>query len=99
MRDAYALKALAVGEADKEQQLIALDWIERNACMHGDEMFVPESARLTDYVLGRRAVALHIGFLVKRKASYLKTRAEGEKNATESTLDESRDPDKQDRPS
>ena len=57
---AYAIQALARGEATPEQQKFALKWLTEDACQTYDEPFTPDNARVTDYRLGRRAVGLAI---------------------------------------
>lgn len=58
--DAAAIKALVRGGATPEQQKRAIDWIIRGACQTYDEQFVPDSARVTDFLLGRRSVGQQI---------------------------------------
>lgn len=65
--DIHAVQALSNGEATPDQQQRALSWIINNASMTYDEPFDPESARATDYVLGRRSVGLAIVKLLKLK--------------------------------
>jgi len=57
---AYALQALAKGEAEDHQQKSVLDWIITEACQTYEEPFVSDNARVTDYLLGRRSVGLAI---------------------------------------
>jgi len=57
---AYALQAMAKGEAEDHQQKKVLDWIITEACQTYEEPFDPENARATDYILGRRSVGLAI---------------------------------------
>ena len=52
---AYALQAMARGDATEPQQKMVLDWLIREACQTYDEMFTTEE-RVTDYLLGRRSV-------------------------------------------
>lgn len=62
--DAAALKALERGDAEPEQQKRALAWI-LSATQIRDEVFVPDNARVTDYLLGRRSIGLQIAALLK----------------------------------
>lgn len=63
----HAMQALAKGEAGPIEQRRALDWIIHKAAMTYDEPFDPDSARVTDYVLGRRSVGLAIVKLINLK--------------------------------
>ena len=57
-RAAYAVQALAKGEATDAQQKFFLDWLIKEACQTYEEVFVPDNQRVTDYVAGRRSVGL-----------------------------------------
>lgn len=74
MSDARALQALAKGEAGPIEQKRALDWIVVHAAQTYDNPFDPDSARVTDYVLGRRAVGLEIVKLLKLKLGLIEER-------------------------
>lgn len=58
--DLYAVRAVARGNANPEQQRRAIDWVIRRACQTYDEQFVPDSPRVTDFLLGRRSVGQQI---------------------------------------
>jgi hypothetical protein len=76
--DIYAIQALARGEANKGQQLRALEWILDDVCGIRREQFHPESERVTDYLLGRRNVGLQIARLMQlRPKQTARTTAEG----------------------
>lgn len=64
-----AIQALGRGDANETQQRRALDWIVRQAAMTYDEPFIPDSARATDYLLGRRSVGLQIVKLLNTKVN------------------------------
>ena len=51
---------MARGEATDLQQKAILDWLIKQACQTYDEPFMPDNARVTDYLLGRRSVGLAI---------------------------------------
>lgn len=63
--DAYAVQAVARGEASPDQQKRAFDWIINRAAMTYEEAFWPDNARVTDYVLGRRSVGMQVVKLMK----------------------------------
>lgn len=55
-----AIKALAAGNASPGQQRDALNWIILRAAMYGEETFATGKPDLSDYLAGRRSVALQI---------------------------------------
>lgn len=69
--DVYAMQALARGEASEGQQKRALKWIIEKAAMTYDEPFVPDNARVTDNLLGRRSVGLQIVKLLNLNPSVI----------------------------
>lgn len=77
--DAYALRALAKGEANEWQQKRTLDWIIRQAADTYGLSYRPESDRDTAFAEGRRFVGLQIVKLLNLPASVLgKKKAAGE---------------------
>ncbi len=54
--DIAAIQALHRGEADAYQQRRALNWIINTACATYDLSYWPDSARDTDFALGRQFV-------------------------------------------
>lgn len=65
--DATAIQALARGEATKEQQIRALDWILYGACRLRDEPYRPgalEGDRDTAFALGQTNVGRQIAKLM-----------------------------------
>jgi len=72
LADAQALKALARGEANADQQRRALKWIVEGACLTYDLSFHPESDRLTSLAEGRRFVGTQIVKLVNIDLARLK---------------------------
>lgn len=60
LADAMAIKRLALGEADAESQKRALEWIVYGVLGLRDEPYDPDSARNTDYALGRQGAAREI---------------------------------------
>jgi hypothetical protein len=75
LADLTAVKALAAGTADSEQQKRALDWILIHVCGTYEMTYRPESDRDTSFAEGRRFVglqivkALHINSSALRKES------------------------------
>lgn len=63
--DAYAMAALARGEANVDQQRRALDWIINNAAATYDMSFSPDNPSLTAFAEGRRFVGNQIVKLMK----------------------------------
>ena len=55
-----AIKALAAGNANQDQQRRALDWIVRVLCGTYDLSFRPDSERATAFAEGKRHVGLQI---------------------------------------
>ena len=65
---AYAIKAMAVGEATPDQQQMALAWICNVVCGNNDLSYRPDSLggeRATVFADGKRFVGLQINKLVK----------------------------------
>ena len=57
-RAMYALKALAKGECEPHQQKFLLQWLMKTTHQTYDDLFVPDNARMTDYLLGRRSIGV-----------------------------------------
>lgn len=76
LRQARAVQALAVGEATKEQQKIALDWIFKGACRAGREVLAPGQADVTAYLAGRLSVMMQIGWVLGQPADAFRARGE-----------------------
>ena len=68
---AYAIKALAEGNATEEQQRLALDWIINHAAMTYDQSFWAGSADVTAFREGKRSVGNQIVKLIKLKSTAL----------------------------
>ena len=62
--DAFAIKALAKGEASAEQQKRAFDWI-MDASGIRNEVFVPGEDDVRCFLLGRRSIGLMVADLLK----------------------------------
>lgn len=62
--DVGALQALAGGRAEPHQQKIALDYIIKSLAATYDMAYRPESARDTDFALGRQFVGQQLVFLL-----------------------------------
>ena len=65
LADVSAVQALQTGTADPEQQRRALDWIIMQAAGTYEMGYRPESARDTDFMLGRQFVGKQIVKLLK----------------------------------
>lgn len=65
--DAVALQALCSGTANEGQQQRAISWIINTACATYDLPYRPESARDTDFALGKQFVGQQIVKLTKIK--------------------------------
>lgn len=63
--DAGALQALARGDAEPHQQKRALDWLITKAAMTYEQSFMPDNARVTDFVEGRRSVGNQVVKLLR----------------------------------
>jgi len=74
--DVYAIKALAAGTADAEQQKRALRWIIEQAAGTYDLHYRPDNARDTDFALGRGHVGQQIVKLIKINPAVLDPRAD-----------------------
>ena len=70
--DAYAIQALARGEADPDQQKRALRWILVNACEVDEPSYCPTSQDDTIHHEGRRWVGLQIRKLMNLALSRLR---------------------------
>ena len=70
-----AIKALANGNADEQQQRTALHFILVHVCLVDDEPFCPgaDGERDTDYLLGRRRVGTFIRSLIHADIKKFKT--------------------------
>jgi len=66
-KECNAVKALAEGLADDEQQRVALRWIVEKAGFAYEQTYFPGSARDTDFAEGRRFVANSIIKLIKTR--------------------------------
>ena len=77
-RVTLAIKALAAGTADRDQQRAALDWIINDLCKTYDWAFHPgpDGQRETDVALGRQLVGKTIVGEINLPGSLLKTRGE-----------------------
>ncbi len=75
--DVGAIKAVGRGDATPEQQRRALDWIIRQACQTYEEQFDPDSARVTDFLLGRRSVGQQIIKLFNMPSTHPENRENG----------------------
>ena len=73
--DVYAIKAMAAGTADAEQQKRALRWIIEEAAGTYDLHYRPDS-RETDFALGRGHVGQQIVKLIKINPVVLDARSE-----------------------
>ena len=60
----WAFRALAEGEADERQQKLVLDYLLNAVAGTYDRAFRPESARVTDFVLGKQHVGQTIVLLL-----------------------------------
>jgi hypothetical protein len=76
LADAMAVKHLALGDADTDQQRRALDWIIYGVLGLKESPFDPDSSRNTDYAIGRQDAAREIALYVALPSSDLKTLAE-----------------------
>lgn len=70
--DAFAVRALAAGNATDVQQRRALDWIIRAAAKTYDASFSPVSDRETSFAEGRRYVGLQIVKLLNLPVEIIK---------------------------
>ena len=77
LADAIALKALAEGNAEAEQQKRALNWIVHAAARLNRPSFHPDSERASCLAEGRRMVGLQIMRLVTSTTETLKTELRG----------------------
>jgi hypothetical protein len=57
---AASIKALANGDADPEQQKLALKWIIDEAAGTYESVYFPESVRQSDFASGKRFVGNYI---------------------------------------
>lgn len=55
----YAIKALAAGTANDQQQMMALDWIIHLTGYY-DLSFRPDSTRLSDFAEGKRYIGAQL---------------------------------------
>jgi hypothetical protein len=76
----YALKALQAGEATKDQQQVALDFLIKNLCATYDMSYMPDSDRDTAFAEGKRWVGNQVIKLLKLTGEELdKARQEAER--------------------
>lgn len=61
----YALKALQTGEATKDQQQVALDFLIKNLCGTYEMTYMPDSQRDSDFAEGKRWVGNQMIKLLK----------------------------------
>jgi hypothetical protein len=73
VEDAGALQALAAGKAAPHQQVRALDYIIKSLAATYDMAYRPESARDTDFALGRQFVGQQVVYLLKLNLAQFKT--------------------------
>lgn len=66
-----AIKALSRGEADKEQQLMAMKWILQDACMKFEFHYYPTD-RDTAFALGREFVAQQLVKIINLDTAILR---------------------------
>ena len=71
--DAYAIQALAHGEATPDMQQRALRWIIEGAAATYDQSFHPDSPHLTAFAEGRRFVGNQIVKMTKLDTRKLAT--------------------------
>lgn len=71
LAEAHALRALASGTANAEQQKRAMEWLIHKACGTYEMSFRPEGDRETIFAEGRRFVGLQVVKLVNMPASVL----------------------------
>lgn len=74
--DVSAIKALAVGEANADQQKRALDFIIRDLAMTYDETFHSESERASAFMQGRRFVGLKLVLFINIRLDDVRLRAD-----------------------
>lgn len=74
LADASALQALQTGTADAGQQRRALDWIINQAAATYEMPYRPESARDTDFMLGRVFVGQQIVKMLKLAVGAMRRR-------------------------
>ena len=72
LADVSAIQALQAGTADAGQQRRALDWIIMQASATYERAYRPESARDTDFMLGRQSVGQQIVKLLKLSMAALR---------------------------
>jgi len=70
--DAYAVKALAAGNASEGQQKRFLSWLINGAAQTYDVSFSPTSDRETSFAEGRRFVGLQVVKLLNMPAELIK---------------------------
>lgn len=68
--DAYAIKAVAAGNASEAQQKRAMQWV-LGACGLRDLSFRPDSDRATAFAEGKRFVGLQIAKLLELPAGVI----------------------------
>lgn len=60
LKTARALRAVASGKAEPEQQKLVMDWMQIHVCVVGANAFVEGRADSRDWRLGRQWVGQHI---------------------------------------
>jgi hypothetical protein len=82
LADVYAIKAVAAGTANEDQQRRAMQWIINKAAMTYDETYQPDSARDTDFAQGKAFVGRQIVKLINLPGAVLaKMRTTDERNS------------------
>jgi hypothetical protein len=76
-QDVYNVKAVWYGRADANQQRKALEWILYKASQLNEQSFVPDNARVTDFIEGRRSVGNQIVKLIEMGSSSQQTKENG----------------------
>jgi hypothetical protein len=71
LADAHAVRALATGEADADQQKRALRWIVRECCGYQEPSYLGQGEADTAHRAGRRHVGVQIEKMVNMPASVL----------------------------
>lgn len=80
LADAMALKALAAGSANEDQQKRALAWILQKACRLNRLSADPASERATCFAEGKRHVGLQLARIVSMNSDELKREIDMRKN-------------------
>lgn len=75
-----AIKSMAIGEATKEQQILAYETIIKKLCGIGALSYTPEDQSVTAFNEGKRCVGIQMLFLTNEPMSKLKTKTKKEEN-------------------